>query len=175
MDYTASKRTDNGVNPEKTMQIGLAKYTCGHCGSTFEAPTLGEASYGEFLLWSSTGKVVYVNAIEDKVYLELDKLLAQRFDNLQSDPFKASEVLQQIFGPMACEADPTGAPYMIGAQPSCTSCANGNVASWELIDPLQIVEYDIPVVTHVRWSSLTDVEKAAQIDRFVAEFESKAR
>lgn len=150
------------------MKIALAKYACDHCGGTFEAPMLDESSYGEFLLWSSTGKVAYMNAFEDRAYLEVKGLLSETFDDLRADPFRASEVLQNIFGPMACDADPTGAPYAIGAQPSCPSCENGHVASWELIYPPKIVEYDIPVVTHVRWDRLSDAEKAEQLDHFVA-------
>jgi hypothetical protein len=150
------------------MKIALAKYTCDHCGRIFEAPMLDESCYGEFLLWSLEN-VAYMNAFEDRAYLEVKNLLSEIFDDFGADPFKASKVLQKIFGPMACDADPAGASYMIGAQPTCPACANGHVASWELICPTKIVEYDIPSVTHGGWDRLSHTEKAEQIERFVAE------
>lgn len=149
------------------MKIPLAKYVCEICDAAFEAPMLGESRYGEFLLWSSSGDVAYLNAFQDKTYQEVADLIAAQSEILKRDSFKAAEVLQNIFGPLACDPDRTGAPFVIGAHPPCKKCKRGRVASWEMIDPPKIVDLDIPSVTHKRWDRLTDREKAAAVSRAV--------
>lgn len=129
---------------------------------------LDESSYGEFLLWSPNGKVAYINAIEDRTYSEVKDLLLHSFEAMRSDPFKAAEVLQELFGPVACDPDPSGAPYMIGAQPPCPNCAGGRIASWELIHPAKVVEWDIPIVTHERWDRMNEREKIESVWRYLA-------
>ena len=130
---------------------------------------LDEFSYGEFLLWSSSGIVAYVNAIEDRAYQEVKSLLTLHYNTLAVDPIKITNILTKVFGPIACDPDPAGESYMIDAHPTCPTCPGGHGVSWEMTSPPKVVEYDIPTVTHVGWERLSDAEKLELTERLVAQ------
>ncbi|MGK7867073.1 hypothetical protein [Falsiroseomonas sp. E2-1-a20] len=139
------------------MKITLGKYVCAACNHTFEAPMLDESRYGEFLLWSLSGRLAHLNAFEDAVYEELKSLVTDAIG--AEDPFRVADILQQIFGPLACDPDPQGKPYSIDGQPLCPACRSRRIASWELIEPQKVVEMEIPEVAHQRWGQLTRPQK----------------
>lgn len=143
------------------MKTTLAKYTCADCSHIFEAPMLDENRYGEFLLWSSSGRVAYLNALDDPVYGEVKTLVAEVMG--QKDPFQLAEVLQQVFGALACDLDPQGNPYLIDGLPLCPVCRSQHIASWELIEPEKLLEQEIPEVTHQAWARLFSEQKRAAI------------
>ena len=139
------------------MKITLAKYSCAACNHAFESPMLDESRYGEFLLWSSSGSVSHLNAFEDSVYGELKSLVTDVIG--AEDRFRVADVLQRIFGPLACDPDAKGMPYSIDGQPSCPACPSPLIASWEFIEPQKVVEIEIPEVTHKKWGLLTPPQK----------------
>ena len=129
---------------------------------------ISEFAYGEFLFWSPGGNVAYVNAVKDDAYNELSELLRQRFSSLRKDRMRSAEVLQPMFGPVACDPDSTGESYVMDALPPCKHCKSRRIASWDLINPAKVVEWDIPVITHHAWNQLSLAEKLASIDRYIA-------
>ena len=58
----------------------IAAFTnrCESCGSIFNAPSLGDFSYGEFILWSNNREIRYLNALDDVVYQELILLIDEQ-------------------------------------------------------------------------------------------------
>lgn len=143
------------------MIITLASFRCADCGHAFEAPILDESRYGEFLLWSRSGRVAHLNAFEDPVYGEAKALVTEILG--QADSFGVADVLQRVFGPVTCDLDPDGAPYLINGQPSCPTCHSQRIASWEMIEPEKLVELDIPDVTHKRWALQSVKERQVAI------------
>jgi hypothetical protein len=154
------------------MKIYLAKYVCRACKRSFEAPILGESSYGEFLLWTASGVVAYLNAIENTEYAEVEEILLRRFDFFKQDEFKSAEVLQNIFGVVACDPDENGFPFKIGARPRCPHCKEGHGESWDIENPTQLVQQTIPAAQHLKWARLSAIEKNQSVDWAVPEASS---
>jgi hypothetical protein len=154
------------------MKITLAKYCCVDSSHTFEAPLLDEGRYGEFLLWSSTGSVAYLNAFEDLVYSEVRELV----ENIMSDAdlFQVAELLQKIFGYVACDPDAHGALYSINEHPSCPICGGHRITSWEMIEPKKLVELEILEVTHHGWNQLSSEQKHAAVAKAIHAIEGIA-
>lgn len=141
------------------MKLQLVKYTCGSCGSVFDAPALTEGAYGEFLLWSREGRMRYLNAFVDPTLKEVDNLLRDCKALEGSSPLERSKFLHRLYGRVACDPDVQGAPFDIDAYPPCPSCHSSKVISWEFKDPPEFVDVDVPIVTHHIWSSLLDGQK----------------
>jgi hypothetical protein len=150
------------------MKITLGKYVCGHCRNSFEAPILDETRYGEFLLWSKSGHVAYLNAIEDRVYLEVKSILEDNFTKFKRNPMETAEVTQAIFGPIACDPDPAGQPYKIGALPPCPDHPESPIISWEVIYPPEVADCEIPEASHFKWNVLNSSNKVELIAEWIA-------
>lgn len=140
------------------MKFHLFKYTCNQCGATYKAPELSFDSYGQFLMRSPAGETVYLNALSDHAYTEVDKLL-KTFPNLQKlSPTRLAKIQKNIFG-VACDVDSHGNRYSIENRPICASCGNNEPSYWEATEPPEHVNVDFPAVTHQAWEALTEPEK----------------
>jgi hypothetical protein len=149
------------------MKIALARFVCGRCKTEFEAPLLGEMSYGEFLLWSSRGSVAYLNALADPIFAEVRRLLDSRFQAANIDSLVMADMLQGMFGPMACDPDDHGAPFMMNVKPPCPNCGADKPSSWDFVDPPKFLESEISHVSHNAWNALSADEKLLRFDQFV--------
>jgi len=138
------------------MKISLAIFRCADCNRTFEAPFC-ESPYGEFLLRSRSGNLAHLNAIEDTVYGEVKMLVAEIVGC--EDPFQIADMLQRIFGSVACDPDLQGSLYSINGQPSCPVCQSGHIASWELIEPKKELDLEVLEITHRKWAILSHQQK----------------
>jgi ribosomal protein S27AE len=139
------------------------RYTCAKCANTFDAPELNPYSYGKFLMRSSSGSTVYLDALQDDTYKEIDNFLLSQEKIRSLNDNDRSEILQRIYGIIACDRDKDGNYFVIGAHPACPNCGAQEMASWEFKQPPEIIDIMIPNVTHKYWSSLNKQEKEAII------------
>jgi len=140
------------------MKFHLFKYTCKNCGCQFKAPEIGFDAYGEFLLRSSSGETVYINAMSDSTYQEVDQLMKKLPVNQGVSAVKLAEILRKIFG-IACDIDSKGQLFSINTKPKCPSCGSNEMSYWEATEPPEYVDKEFPNVTHDKWQSMTDNEK----------------
>ncbi|WP_431822661.1 hypothetical protein [Burkholderia sp. F1] len=146
------------------MKLELMKCKCSACGNDFLAPSLGDGAYGEFLLWSENGKVVYLNAFEDQTFKEVDNLLCLHSKTSALDSLDRAKILHKIYGKLACDRDESGSIFSIEASPPCPVCGSQAIASWESINPAEVVDLELSNVTHFYWNSLTFDEKGKMVD-----------
>jgi len=140
------------------MKYHLYKYTCKSCKCEFKAPELGFDSYGEFLLRSSSGETVYMNAMSDAVYQEVDELLKRQPVNQGVSAVKLADILRSVFG-VACDDDYQGQRFSITAKPKCPACGCVESSYWVATEPPEYTNIDFPNVTHNEWLKLTESQK----------------
>lgn len=150
------------------MKFHLFKYTCKKCGAIYKAPELSFDSYGEFLMRSVAGETVYLNAISDPVYDEVDKLLHELLNEKKFNSFQYANLLQTIFG-VACDKDSKGNRYDIKNKPKCNNCRFQEPSYWEATEPPEFIELNIPEVEHNKWSELTKAEKLDILKKAIGE------
>jgi hypothetical protein len=145
------------------MKLILTHYVCSKCSNEFDAPELPSGSYGDFLLRSAVGEIAYLNGIEDPTYEEVSRLLARDPSAAILGPFERAGALQKVYGKVACDAGPSGAPFHIGANPKCPRCHCQEMASWMEKEPPEFVDLDVPIVTHEQWNLLSEHEKIERV------------
>jgi len=147
------------------MRLQIFEYQCAPSGHAFRAPELPADAYGEFLLRSRTGaEIVYVNAIADPTYKEVDVLL-QRHPTLAGVPaIGRADILRRIYGAVACDPDAEGQPFRIGQHPQCPVCSSTDMKSWQEVHPVEFVDLEIPAATHLLWATLTESKKADRVN-----------
>ena len=151
------------------MKLELVKYKCASCASTFEGPEIGSDSYGEFLLRSSSGAVVYLDALQDKSYEEVDQLLAAHEKTGGLSAFDRAQVLRRVYGEIACDKDDDGNPLVLGAHPTCPVCGSQEMASWEFKEPPELVDVALEPLTHNWCNSLSGNERLILIEQSLSD------
>jgi hypothetical protein len=150
------------------MKLQLVKYRCANCGGEFKDPVIGFYSYGEFLLRSSGGDTVYLDAIGDQAYQEVDGLMKASAKVLGKTSNELVCILRRIYGAVACDPDRMGDFFEIGKFPQCPFCNRQEMEYWEATEPPEFVEKNIPPVTHVGWNILSHVEKQARVEQVLS-------
>lgn len=151
------------------MRLHLFEYTCGQCRHRFTAPVL-VGGYGVLLLRSTgRGAEAVVDTFHDPVFDEVSGMLrnAPGVSDLSSD--RRRELTQAVFS-VACDPDIDGTPYVVGARPRCPNCGSRTISYWQATEPPQIVDVDVPHVTHERWSRMSGEERTAAVERAAADF-----
>lgn len=142
------------------MKLVLFEYRCESCGISFKAPQISPHAYGEFLLRKKNSPALrYLDAIHCIAYSEVASVLKAR----GLDEAKQVEVLQAIFGVVACDPDVDGEPFEMGLPPYCPECTGQSASVWSITEPIEFIELDIPAPTFLLWSSLTAQEKRTRI------------
>jgi hypothetical protein len=153
------------------MKLQLVKYRCENCKLEFKAPQLKIGGYAEFLLRSQlTGHLAYLDAMADKTYDEVGEYLEANLKLAEKSANLIASILQKTYGIIACDPDPAGNIYQIGAAPVCPSCGSQNMEYWEVVEPSEFIEQIIPPVTHRAWSLLNDRRKAEKVDQVLTGF-----
>jgi hypothetical protein len=142
-------------------------FTCGACQSEYEAPVfLG--GYGEFVARSSRGTLAHVNALEDPVFEEVQQLAEAAITEMgaQLSAPVAGSIVQAAFA-VACDPDPGGGDYVIGAHPPCPRCGSQVPSEW--VETGAVVPTDVPPTSHSRWSALSPEARHRVVYRAVAD------
>lgn len=139
--------------------VEKTEHTCANCLTKFEATSLGDFSYGEFLLWSDSENCLYLNAFEDQTYQEVINLIEKYKQNGVIQTRDTSSLRQEIYGELACDTDDLGRPYHMN-YPPCPNCGSIKMA---LVGDKKVGESTISKVTHKIWNLLTPEEKEARL------------
>jgi hypothetical protein len=151
------------------MKLQKFVFKCDPNGHQFESFEVPENSYGEFLLRDASGSSVRsLNALADTTYDEVAKALGQLAVTAQIPLRKRAEILQKIFGEVACDPDERGAPLRIGQHASCPICGTTAMKSWEASDPPFFKEVAVQPVTHRAWRAMGVVGREAALNSGLA-------
>ncbi len=157
------------------MKLQMYNYQCNKCKNKFKAPELIGDPYGEFLLRSPAGEMRYLPAMNSEVYLNAGDMVDEYLKDTRLSSVGKAKVLHQIFS-LACDLAADSSEFKIGGDPICPACQGNNMYSWEPTHPAEIIEVEVPLVTHNHWSKLTDLDKQQKIqeavDRVLANKES---
>jgi hypothetical protein len=146
------------------MKLVLFKYECLAEGVFFKAPQISPHAYGEFLLRKKNSPSLrYLNAIASSAYEYVAHELEISPEVSGLDEVMQSNVLQAIFGNVACDPDVDGKPFEMGLLPYCNNCKDPSCLSWQITDPIEFVEIEVPPVTFLVWDRLSDEEKKFRI------------
>ena len=151
------------------MILEMLCYTCAKCGHTFDAPALSQNAYGEFLLWSRSGEIRYLNALEDVTFEAVRNLLARSGKLGEVQSLEGAKVLQKLYGDLACDRDDLGFAFEIDSLPPCQKCGSQQMSSWTPKNPPEVVDKNIAPVSHTHWTSLADSEKITLVSAKLAE------
>ena len=147
------------------MKLILFEYLCKTCGLIFKAPQINPHAYGEFLLRKKNSPALrYLDATSSAAYSEVAEDLWTNSKTNSFDEVTQSDILQSIFGAVACDPDGDGQPFEIGLLPYCSACNEDSNLSWKITEPIKFVEIDVPPVEFIEWRKLTAQEKKLRID-----------
>ena len=144
-------------------------YQCDACKNKFRAPELLGNPYGEFLLRSLCGEMRYLNAINSVVFSDAGKIVDQLLEKTQITDLGKAKVLHEIFG-LACDLASDNTEFKICGNPICPQCHSNDMYSWIDVSHQEIVDIDVPDVTHEHWNKLSYSEKQFQINEAVEKF-----
>lgn len=141
------------------MKLLLFYYECKKCNSTFKSPGLIGDAYGEFLMRSKSGKIVYLNSFKDPIFEEFESLFKEvKSKNIEINKANEVNIFQNVFS-IACDIACDGTLYSIRNKPVCVNCGDANIGSWGPTDPAEYIDKDIKSVTHEHWVKLKIEEK----------------
>jgi hypothetical protein len=135
------------------MKLIIYYYICKACGTEFKSPEVN--NYGEFLLRSENGELAYLNAIEDRVFNTISKILklTPKYKGNEIDKVK---ILHKNFG-FTCDRAKDGTFFQITNNPKCPNCNCSEYSSYGVTSPPENVNLDLEKVTHNFWESLSPV------------------
>jgi hypothetical protein len=116
-------------------------------------------SYGKFLLFSKSGKVRFLDAINDPVFDEVREMLKAAGAISSSTTPAEADYLHEVFG-KTVDRDESGEDFTMARPRSCPRCHSTDLVT--LADSFA-GRIDVPVVTHEHWNSLSESEKQKAI------------
>ena len=149
------------------MRLPLGEFQCGECQTKFKAPLISDFAYGEYLLWSDTGGVAYLNAGDDPTFAEVRQLFRGCTRNEAPNHAAAGARLHDFFARVACDPDEEGGLFRIGGKPRCPNCQSNHMASWSLGEAAEMAEVETVELTHRIWNMLPDAEKLASVHAWI--------
>lgn len=139
------------------MELAIQSQTCATCDTKFTAIVAADGSYGQFLMYSKTGEAVALNAIEDRVFGEVDRIVSRHPISGRLGDVDRAAVLHAVFS-VACDSDSSGHLYQIGAFAPCPGCGSQQMASWQPFAPVDAGR-QVSSVTHRAWNEMATAEK----------------
>ena len=129
----------------------------------------GKFRPGLFLFDNNSGDIVYLYAINDVAFKEISNILKNNNKTKNLSDMNRATILHKIFG-LTCDVASDNTEFKITGKPVCPKCNSNKMYSWEPIYPIEIVEVDIPDVSHKHWNKLSDPEKKFRINEAVEKF-----
>jgi len=146
------------------MKFESIQYQC-ELSHKFDSFALPEDSYGEFLLWSANGENSYLDAVSDKTYDEVSNLINSHRSEVRLADDDLADILQRVYGQVACDPDSEGAKFSILAHQPCPICGTSKMKSWDYKSPAETVNMEPARVTHKVWAKLSETEKAVAVTK----------
>jgi hypothetical protein len=141
------------------MNLILMNFVCAEHKHEFTAPHQSPYSYGEFLLRSRNNELRFLNAIDDKEFTEVEKMVELALSKTMREEKYLVIALHSIYGEVACDFDHDGNPFVMNSFPPCPICRTNKMASWDIAEPSTSIDQDILPVTHHIWKRMTTDEK----------------
>ena len=155
------------------MKLHLFDYYCESCGNHFQSPQLIGDAYGEFLMRTKCGDIVYLDTCEDKVFDEVEKIYIKLISIYKIEGTRLFiDLFHEIFT-VSCDFSPQEQDYSIGQDPICPNCLKTDFSRWGPTNPPEFVELDVPAVSHVNWNKLSCEEKVKKIERAIKNYFDK--
>ncbi|MGI8792709.1 MAG: methylated-DNA--[protein]-cysteine S-methyltransferase, partial [Acidimicrobiales bacterium] len=148
------------VTDSRPMKLPLARFLCCN-GHEFEAPSL-PGTYGQFVLRSANGDLVSVDASDDPVFAEVDRL-ANSLDAVAAlDDARRGRVVRAAF---ETTIDPSsdGRPFRFSQDPPCPECGTTTMESDEVVDPVRHIEVDVAAAGHEQWNRLDEGARLSHV------------
>ncbi len=145
------------------------RYVCSSCGQDYFDLAKGDHAYGELTARSTgTGQLVYVSALTDPVFGEVERLAEETLagTGLQPTGQRWSAAVQRAYT-VACDPCEDGTPFLIGGHPACPACKARQPVAWEHTGEHQIRDVSEP--THKRWLALTPKQRRRLIRSEIAD------
>ncbi|NBF11539.1 hypothetical protein [Pseudomonas sp. Fl4BN1] len=146
------------------MKFYLYTYVCADCGHRFKAPEMLPGSYGALLMRSASGETVFLDALNDDVYAQVDGLLEQLLQDQGVSATRRANLLRRVFG-VACDNDSQGQSFGLLSKPKCGQCGSLNMDYWEGTEPPEYLDCDFPAVQHGQWLQLSPAQKLERLTR----------
>jgi hypothetical protein len=145
-------------------EISIYNYRCGGCELEFPSPYLGDFSYGEFILWSQSGRYcVYFDAIESADFSSIEDLIecaGKGGENM-------ADLVQLVLGGVMCDPAPDGTRYSVYGFPACPFC--GSVSGHSIMGTCSSGVGMIDRAMFSIWHSMSIPEKKNAIKMFFLE------
>ena len=140
---------------------------CRKCKHKVEFLYISDFSYGERLaLYNNGKKYAYINLLKDEVYNQITEeimIILQEYKmNITKE--KEQEIVNMTFK-IACD-NINGSEVDFTGNRKCEYCESEEVEDL-LVEPEQIIDVDIPVITHNNWKALSEDEKKQAIINFL--------
>lgn len=146
------------------MRFQVARFRCQN-GHDFEDVAL-PGTYGQFVLRSPSGELAAVDAFEDPVFTEVDRI-ANDFEAVAGlDDARRGRVVRAAFA-ATIDPDSEGGAFGFEQSPPCPECGTTAMEWFEVLDPPRHVDRDVGAATHEAWEALDDATKRSVIRQAV--------
>lgn len=140
--------------------------SCKKCKHKVEFLYISDFSYGERLVLYNNGKkYAYINLLKDEAYNQINEgveTILQEYKKSMTKE-KEQEIVNMTFK-IACDNINGSEVDFIGNR-KCDYCESEEVEDL-LVEPEQIVNVDIPEITHNNWNMLCEAERKQAIINF---------
>lgn len=145
------------------MNLQLYVYNCGNCGNAFKLPEFSGDLYGEFLMRSATGEIVYLSSFTDAVFQEVEELFDKNKVLEDMDKMTRAKIFHKVFG-VVCDPASDNSNYQIGRDPLCPNCRSNTSLSWHPTNPPELIDIQVSSATHNEWNKLNGARKREILD-----------
>jgi len=149
-----------------TVRVRKEVVLCLKCRCPKEFFYLSDFSYGERLILINDGtEYAFVNLFEDEVFDEFKNLVISIIMeyNIEFTKVKLAEVVNNIFG-ISCDDIDGKKIDTSHKEEKCIQCGSKEFEG-NLIEPQELVDIDVPIVTHELWKKMSNAEKRENIEK----------
>jgi chloramphenicol O-acetyltransferase len=93
------------------MKLILFYYVCRNCDCNFKSPQLPEYTYGEFLMRTKNGDLIYLDSLKDSTFDEMGKIFDEIKSRYNVTSLDESDIFQDIYS-VACDKNQDGHTYI---------------------------------------------------------------
>lgn len=142
-----------------TLKLTIAHAKCSNCGFERTLYFMSDNSYGQRVVSTKNGCLcAYANLLDEQIIPELFGLSKEVFScmNIVMTESKMKRIVSNIYGVTCDEISDEiidNTPYW-----KCNNCSNGKMDEDKLFGE-QLMEIEMPFVTHKKWNSLNMDEK----------------
>jgi hypothetical protein len=103
------------------------------------------------------GTLAFVDTFRDPVFAEVEDFVDRNRPSGMGAG-ASGHVVQKLFG-LTVDPDTDGSPFVVGGKPTCQGC--GSLTRWEITEPPEFVNVDVPHVSHQLWDRMDRSEREA--------------